>query len=301
MQDAAKGIWAMIAACLIWGIAPLYYKLLAHLPPVDVVAHRTLWSLLTFLAVLAVQGRLGQLRAAVRTGRDAAVIGFAALMISLNWVFFIYSVSIGKVTEASLGYYLYPLVAVLIGVLAFGERLSRAQGVAVALAVVAVAVLTVGLGAAPWIALILSTSFGLYGLVKKRLSVGPVVSVTAEVLLLAPIALGVLVWDTSGGHGLWDMGARDWGLLVFSGALTATPLILFSYATKRVKMATVGLVQYLNPTLQFLCAVVIFGEPFGLWHAIAFGLIWTAIGIYSASALSQDRAARRALVRSGTS
>ena len=301
MREATKGIWAMVAACLIWGIAPIYYKLLVHLPPLDVVAHRTLWSLVTFLVVLGLQGRLGQLRDAVRTRREAAVIGFAAMMISINWIFFIYSVSIGRVTEASLGYYLYPLVAVLIGMVAFGERLSWAQGMAVALAVLAVFVLTIGLGAAPWIALILSTSFGLYGLVKKRLSVGPVVSVTAEVLLLTPIALMILGVDTWRGGGLHDLSARDLGLLVFAGGLTATPLILFSYATKRVKMATVGLAQYLNPTLQFLCAVVLFGEPFGMWHAVAFGLIWSAIGIYSASALAQDRATRSASSREGTS
>ncbi len=300
MREAAKGIWAMVAACLIWGTAPLYYKMLAHLPAVDVVAHRILWSTLTFLALLALQGRLGDLRRALATRAEVAVIGFAALTITLNWTIFIMAISWGRVTEASLGYYLYPLVAVLIGMLAFGERLSRVQGVAVGLALLAVALLTWGLGAAPWIAMVLATSFGLYGLVKKRLTVGPVVSVTAEVLLIAPFAAAILIWHSAQGQGVLTTAPRDLALLVVSGALTATPLILFSYATTRVRMATVGLVQYLNPTLQFLCAVAVLGEPFGPWHALAFGLIWTAVAIYSVAAVVQDRAARKAPVSAST-
>jgi chloramphenicol-sensitive protein RarD len=300
MSEAAKGIWAMIAACLVWGTAPLYFKLLAHLPALDVVAQRTLWSALTFLALLAVQGRLRDLRHAMTSPRAVMVIGFAALLISFNWTLFILSIGWGRVTEVSLGYYLYPLVAVLIGVLAFGERLSRVQGAAVLLAGLAVALLTAGLGAAPWIAMALATSFGLYGLLKKRMVVGAVVSVTAEVLILTPVALAILGLHTAQGQGVTLLSWTDWGLLALSGALTATPLILFSYATTRVRMATVGLVQYLNPTLQFISAVLIFGEPFGPWHATAFGLIWLAVAVYSLAALSQDRAARRASVSAGT-
>lgn len=300
MRDATKGIWAMVVACVIWGTAPLYYKLLTHLPAVDIVAQRTIWSALTFLALLALQSRLGDLRRALASPRSVAVFGFAALTISLNWLIFILSIGWGRVTEVSLGYYLYPLVAVTIGVLAFGERLSRVQGAAVVLAGLAVALLTWGLGAAPWIALVVATSFGLYGLVKKRLTVGAVVSVTAEVLILTPVALVILVWHTAQGQGVMLLNLRDWGLLVLSGALTATPLILFSYAMMRVRMATVGLVQYLSPTLQFLSAVLIFGEPFGTWHAVSFGLIWTAVAIYSVAALVQDRAARSASASSST-
>lgn len=300
MRDATKGIWAMVVACVIWGTAPLYYKLLTHLPALDIVAQRTIWSVLTFLALLALQSRLGDLRRALASPRSIAIFGFAALTISLNWLIFILSIGWGRVTEVSLGYYLYPLVAVTIGVLAFGERLSRVQGAAVVLAGLAVALLTWGLGAAPWIALVVATSFGLYGLVKKRLTVGAVVSVTAEVLILTPVALVILVWHTAQGQGVLLLNLRDWGLLVLSGALTATPLILFSYAMMRVRMATVGLVQYLSPTVQFLSAVLIFGEPFGTWHEVSFGLIWTAVAIYSVAALVQDRAARSASASSST-
>ncbi|SEQ66249.1 chloramphenicol-sensitive protein RarD [Thalassovita taeanensis] len=288
----------MIACCTVWGLSPLYYKMLAHIPPLEVLSHRTLWSLVFFAVVLAVQGRMGPLRSALSSPRSVVIILIAALAIATNWFFFILSVQIGKAVEASLGYYIFPLVAVLIGVVAFGERLNRAQGLAVALAVLAVVVLTLGLGVAPWIALILSVSFGLYGLVKKSLSIGPVISVTAEVLLLSPIALIVIGMAWQQGHGAYGASLGDSLLLMVSGPLTATPLILFSYATKRVSMATVGLVQYLNPTLQFMCAVVIFGEPFGQWHVIAFSLIWAALAIYSLASLRQDRAARKARVRS---
>lgn len=291
----------MVAACVVWGLSPLYYKLLSHIAPIEILAHRTLWSMVIFAALLTIQGRLVLLRGALSDRRGAVVLGFAALMISANWFLFILSIQIGKATEASLGYYLFPLVAVLIGWLAFGERLNRAQGVAVALAVLAVCVLTLGLGVAPWIAIALATTFGLYGLVKKRLNTGPVVSVTAEVLILSPVAIVVLAVVHTQGRGAFAADALDSALLVFSGLLTASPLILFSYASKRVRMGTIGLVQYINPSLQFLCAVLVFAEPFGIWHAIAFAMIWTALALYTLASVRQDNAARRAAVSVGTS
>jgi chloramphenicol-sensitive protein RarD len=174
------------------------------------------------------------------------------------------------------------------------------QAIAVGLATLAVTILTLGLGVAPWIALILSISFGLYGLVKKRLSAGPVVSVTAEVLVLAPIACIVLLMAHRDG-GAFGADLTDSLLLMTSGVLTAGPLMLFSYASKRVRMGTVGLIQYINPTLQFIVAVVIFLEPFQGWHVIAFALIWVALALYSAASVSLERAARRARVSASTS
>jgi chloramphenicol-sensitive protein RarD len=305
MSEASKGVAAMVGACLVWGLSPLYYALLKHVPPLEVLAHRTLWSVMVFGLVLAVQGRLGLVPTLLR-GRGFAVVLFAALMISANWFLFIFSVQAGHVTEASLGYYLFPLVAVALGRIAFGERLGRARGLAVALAASAVAGLTWGLGVAPWIALLIALTFGLYGLVKKRLPAGPVVSVTAEVAVLAPLAA---LWLLAVHGGLAAEGGRPGGwfgtdaatsaLLAFSGVLTAGPLILFSYASRRVTMATLGLTQYLNPTLQFLCAVAVFGEPFGAWHAAAFGLIWVALALYSGAAWRGERPARRAGIGSG--
>lgn len=300
MTEAGKGVAALVAACTVWGLSGLYYKLLAHVPPIEILAHRTLWSLVFFTLVLLAQGRLSQLGAALGSPRAVGIVLFAALMISTNWFVFILSIQIGRATEASLGYYLFPLVAVGIGRVIFGERLSRMQATAVALAALAVTVLTLGLGAAPWIALVLSMSFGLYGLVKKQLSAGPVVSVTAEVLLLSPIALVVLLLAHQGTGGAYGADLTDSLLLMFSGILTAGPLMLFSYASKRVRMGTVGLVQYINPTLQFLVAVMIFSEPFSTWHLVAFALIWSALALYSVSSVSLERAARRARVNAST-
>lgn len=285
MTEPAKGVWAMIGACTIWGFAPIMYKVLAHVPAVEVLAHRTFWSLVFFAAILAVQGRLGVLRDAFRQPRQVLLMAIAAGFITVNWFLFIWAVQNNYTVEASLGYYIFPLVAVVIGRLAFGERLNRVQWGAVALAAVAVGVLTYGLGAPPWIALILSISFGFYGLVKKHISVGPVISVTAEVVVLFPFTVAVLWWAHRDGNGAFGADTYDSLLLVFAGPVTATPLILFSYATKRISLATVGLVQYLNPTLQFLVAIVIFGEPFGLWHGGAFAIIWVALAIYSVATL----------------
>jgi len=260
-----------------------------------------------FTLVLAAQGRLGLVPAALR-GRGLAVVALAAVLISANWFLFIFSVQIGHTVEASLGYFIFPLVAVVIGLVAFGERLGLGQGLAVALAGLAVVVLTAGLGVAPWIALALATTFGLYGLIKKRLAAGPVVSVTAEVLVLTPLAL---IWLIGLHSGAWVEFARPGAwfgqslgtsvMLAFSGVITAGPLILFSYAARRVSMATLGLVQYLNPSLQFVCATLIFAEPFTRWHGIAFSLIWAALTLYSWESLRQDRAARSRGVSAATS
>ncbi len=298
MRESTKGIMAMVATCTVWGLSGIYYKLLDHIPPIEILAHRTLWSFFFFALVLLVQGRISVLGQALGARRSIMLIGFAALMISTNWFVFITSIQIGKAVEASLGYYIFPLVAVLLGAVAFRERLGKAQFFAVCLAAMAVITLTIGLGVPPWIALVLASTFGLYGLVKKGLPLGPVVSVTAEVLILSPIALTVLWWFHSGGQGAFGTNWQDSLLLAFSGILTATPLILFSYATKRITLATVGLVQYLNPSLQALVAVMIFREVFSLWHAIAFVMIWTALTIYTAASWHQDRAARRAIVNS---
>ncbi|WP_323772063.1 EamA family transporter RarD [Antarctobacter sp.] len=298
MPAQTQGILLMIGACTIWGLSPIYYKLLINVPPLELLAHRTFWSLAVFAGLLALQGRLGKLREALGTGRAVLTISFAALMVTTNWFLFIFSVQIGQVRETSLGYYIFPLVAVLLGVVVLRERLAVLQWVAVALAALAVTTLTLGLGSAPWIALTLAVTFGAYGLVKKQMAVGAVVSVTAEVLLLSPLALIWLLVLQGQGQGVFGADLRTSALLVFSGVLTALPMILFSAAAKKVNMATLGLLQYLNPTLQFFCAVVLFGEPLTPWHIAAFGMIWVALALYSASGFAQDRARRKSVMTS---
>lgn len=294
MQEHRKGMVAMVAACVVWGVSGLFYALLRHVPAMEVLAWRTLASLLFFAVVLTLQGRLSDAIAAPRQGRLPR-IALAALMISANWFGFIYSIQSGHAVEASLGYYIFPLVAVLLGRVVFAERLSPAQWAAVGLAAIAVLVLSLGLGAAPWISLWLAGTFSAYGVLKKQLDLGPVVSVMAEVAVLAPIAL---VWAFGFGHGLhWD--AQTLALLLASGVVTGLPLVLFAYATQRVRLSTVGLIQYLNPTLQFLVATLILAEPFTRWHMIAFPMIWAALALYSMLALRYDRASRRAVSSAG--
>ena len=295
MSEWTKGFWAMIAVCVTWGLSPIFYHALAGVPVLEVLAHRTIWSLVFFLIVLGVQRRLSELARAI-TGPWAGRVAAAALLVSTNWGVFIWAVQTGHVVQSSLGYYIYPLIAVLLGVAIFRERLGRVQAFAVALTVLAVALLTWGLGVAPWISLSLAVTMGLYGVVKKSLPLGPVLSVAAEVALLTPLALAWLVAQGAGlvpGAAPLAFGSSP-GLtllLVLSGVITAIPLVLFSYAARRVEMTTMGLMFYLNPTLQFLCAVLVFGEAVTRWHMIAFAMIWTAIAIYSAASIRQARRA----------
>jgi chloramphenicol-sensitive protein RarD len=280
----------MTAACTVWGLSPLYYKLLAHVPPLEVLSHRALWSLLFFGLVLLAQRRLAEVPRALARPSRLGWMALASVMIASNWLLYIWSIQIGRVTEASLGYYIFPLVAVLFGAVLFGERLGRVRWAAVALAALAVCILWAGLGALPWISLLVAMTFGVYGVLKKRVEAGPVVSVTAEVLLLAPLAvlyLAVLVPEHEA------LSPLSLGLLALSGPLTAGPLILMSYALRRVGLSTLGVIQYLNPTLQFLCAVAIFAEPVTVWHMVAFPLIWVALAVYSLESLRQERSARR--------
>lgn len=282
MSEVKKGVLAMVVACIVWGLSPLYYKLLVSVPPIELLSHRTIWSLVLFALVLFIQGRLRGALGVLGNRNIMATLFIAALMIAFNWFVFIYSIQINRATESSLGYFIFPLVSVIFGVVLFREKLGRAQMFAVMLAAVAVLILTYGLGQVPWIALSVSVSFGIYGVIKKSLSIPAIVTVTLEVLLLSPIALMILyLHHASDSGGQFGQSVSVSLLLILSGPMTATPLILFSYATRRVALATVGILQYINPSLQFLCATVLFLEPLSLWHAIAFPLIWAALALYS--------------------
>ena len=280
--EVQKGVLAMVVACLVWGLSPLYYKMLVSVPPIELLSHRTLWSMVLFALILFMQGRLRGALGVLGNKNIMATLFIAALMIAFNWFIFIYSIQINRATETSLGYFIFPLVSVIFGVVLFRENLSRAQISAVLLAAFSVLILTYGLGQVPWIALSVSISFGIYGVIKKSLSIPAIVTVTLEVLLLSPIALMILYfYHASGSGGQFGQSASISLLLILSGPMTATPLILFSYATRRVALATVGILQYINPSLQFLCATVLFLEPLSIWHAVAFPLIWFALALYT--------------------
>jgi chloramphenicol-sensitive protein RarD len=286
LSDHTKGLAAIVAAAMIWGLAPIYYGFLSNVPPADILAHRMLWSLVFFAVILWFRGRLPALRAAVSQKDQVGWTLLAAIMVSFNWFFFIYSIQTGRLTESSLGYYIYPLASVVFGYVFFRERFHPLQWAAVALAAFSVALLTTGLGVVPTISLILATTFSLYGVVKKRVKTGPTVSVTAEVLLLSPF---VLVWFAFFAQTA-DLTPRLWLLLMLSGPLTGLPLILFSQAAQAVRLSTVGLISYLNPTLQFLCAAFVFSEPVTGWHGTSLVLIWVALALYSTMAIRQERA-----------
>jgi chloramphenicol-sensitive protein RarD len=284
----------MLLACTIWGLSALYYRAIAQVPPLEVLSHRTIWSAVFIGIILIIKGR------ALTFPRGAVLrILAASVFISLNWFFFIYAVQVGEVRQSSLGYYIFPLVAVALGALFLGERLKPVQWFAVGLAVVAVLILSVGVGQVPYISLILAFTFGFYGLVKKGLTIGPMRSVFWEVIALLPLALIWLIgahlfdWQGVAGRsgGYFGSGLQVSVLLVLSGIVTGLPLVLMAYAMERLRLATVGLVQYWNPTLQFTLAVVVFMEPVGRAHMVAFGLIWIGLAIYSFNALRQERQA----------
>tara|TARA_R110002124_G_scaffold132305_5_gene294839 strand:- start:1885 stop:2766 length:882 start_codon:yes stop_codon:yes gene_type:complete len=293
MREETKGVLAMLSACFIWGLSALYYRSIAQVPPLEVLSHRTIWSALFIGVILVIKGR------AFTFPREALVrVVFAAVFISLNWFFFIYAVQVGEVTQSSLGYYMFPLVAVALGAIFLGERLKTAQWFAVGLAVVAVLILSFGVGQVPYISLILAFTFGFYGLVKKGLTIGPLRSVFWEVAVLLPLALiwllGAHLFDWQGvagrSGGYFGSSVKVSVLLALSGVITGLPLVLMAYAMERLRLATVGLVQYVNPTLQFTLATVIFMEPVGRTHIIAFALIWIGLAIYSYNALRQEKA-----------
>ena len=302
MTEATKGVLAMLGCCALWGLSGAYYALLREVPVLEVMAHRTFWSFIVFAGIILATGRMARLRTALSTGPTLRRIAVSALVISFNWTLFIYAIHSGQAIESSLGYYIFPFVAVVLGVVVFAERPSPVQWGAIVLAGVAVLTLTFGLGAAPWIAIALAFSFGAYGLLKKRLSEGPITTVTAEVLLLLPLSLGFILWLEVQGQGAFGRSLHTSLLLIGAGVLTGGPLILFSYAAQRLTYGTLGVLQYLNPTLQFATAVLVLGEAVTPWHMLAFPLIWVAVIIFSRAALRQDKASRsRDITASGVS
>ena len=286
MTEPRKGAVAMVLASIIWGLSAIYYKQLSDTPPLEVLCHRTLWSVIVFIFILRLQDRLQDLKLVFLNKKLILGLFWAAAMISINWFFFIWSVHNDRATEASFGYYIFPLVAVLFGLIFFKEQLSLMKWCSVFLAIFAVTTLAISQNILPFVALVLSVTFGIYGALKKQINLGPVLSVTTEVILLLPLAITFVLYWHSSGFGSFGKDIETTSLLIFSGPMTAVPLMLFSYAARRVQMTSLGIIQYLNPSLQFLVAVFIFAEPFGVSQGIAFGLIWLALFIYTLASLS---------------
>jgi chloramphenicol-sensitive protein RarD len=274
------GTLAAVGAFLLWGLFPLYWKQLAEVPALEVVAHRTAWGFAAVAAWVTLRGRWSDARTVASDPGTVVRLAGSAVLIALNWLLYVWAVIHDHVVEASLGYFINPLVNVLLGVLVLREGLSRAQRIAVALAGAGVAVLTVGHGRLPWIALALAVSFGLYGLARKTVAADAVVGLLWETALLAPVATAFLVLLELRGRGAFGTaGPSISALLALGGAVTAIPLVLFALGARALPLSTLGLLQYLSPSLQFLLAVLVFREPFAATHAAAFACIWTALAV----------------------
>jgi chloramphenicol-sensitive protein RarD len=290
-RPALVGLAYALAAYLAWGVSPIYFKALARVPPLEILAHRVIWSILLLAGLLAASRRLGPLRRVLADRRQIALLAGTATLLSVNWFIYIWAVNAGRLLEASLGYFVNPLVNVLLGVLFLGERLSVPQRWAVALASAGVGVLLLRLGTFPWVSLSLALSFGLYGLLRKRAAIGALEGLLVETAWLAPAALVFLLHLGASGNGAFGSGPSTTALLVAAGAVTGIPLLWFNHGVARLRLSTIGLVQYLAPTTQFLLAVLAYREPFGSAHAAAFGFIWASLAVYSADALSRARRA----------
>ena len=280
----ARGFASALAAYVAWGLFPVYFKALAPVPPLHVLAHRIVWSLAFMGLLVTGQRRWRDVRAALRP-RQLPAYAATTLLISANWLLFIWAVNAGRVLEASLGYFVNPLVNVLLGRFALGERLRPWQVAAVVLAAAGVLALVLRLGTVPWVSLALALTFGLYGLVRKKAGIDAVVGLLVETALLAPVALAGLTLLGIRGGAVFGPGGRTAALLVGVGVVTAVPLVWFGAGMRSLRLSTMGLIQYVTPTSQFLLAVALYREPFTAAHAVAFGCIWTSLAMYTYDAV----------------
>ncbi|MFF3667329.1 EamA family transporter RarD [Microtetraspora malaysiensis] len=292
MPESRRGVLYGIAAYMMWGLFPLYWPLLKPAGAVEILAHRMVWSLVAVLAILGVRRHWSWIRSITR--RQLLLLTLAAVVISTNWGMYIYAVNTGHVVESALGYFINPLVSVLLGVVVFRERLRPWQWAAVGLGAVAVLVLAFDYGRLPWIALVLAASFGTYGLVKKAAQVDATESLTIETLVLLVPALGYLVVLQTNGSGTFvDHGTAHIALLVGAGLITAIPLLCFSAAAIRVPLTVLGLLQYIAPVLQFMCGVLIAHETMPGSRWVGFAIVWLALCVFTWDGLRTAHAARR--------
>ena len=288
---ARQGFAYGVAAYGLWGVLPIYFKLLQAVPPVDIVAQRVLWSIPVLALLLSLTSGWSKVRQAMRERRTMILLLASSALIGGNWVLYVYAVNSGHILAGSLGYYLNPLANVLLGRLVLKEQLTRLQWLAVAIAAAGISVLAVQALGQLWISLALCVSFALYGLLRKIAPVDAVPGLMIETVLLAPLCLAWLAFSMASGQPSFGTSTTDALLLALAGVVTATPLLLFTAAARRLRLSTMGMLQFLAPTLQFILAVWAFGEPFTTAHAIAFASIWTALGIYVFAILHNARAA----------
>jgi chloramphenicol-sensitive protein RarD len=292
-RDSRRGYAAAIAAFATWGLFPLYLIGLAHVPAMEITAHRIVWSCLFVVGWLAMNGDLRCIREAfTREGVLVRLVG-SAFFISVNWVGFAWAVNQHRVLEVSLAYFMGPLLNVLLGIVVLRERLERVQWIAVGFAAAGVAYLTFVVGQPPWIALMVGSSFAFYGLIRKTVNIGALPGLAVETILLAPFAVAYLIWcERQGIAALGHSGALVNGLLLFGGVITSVPLVLFAFGARQVPYSTIGVLQFLAPSLQLVCGLVVFHESLPPERATGFVLIWIGLIIYAGNALWRARLAR---------
>ena len=290
-QDIRRGYGAALAAYSAWGLLPIYFKLVAALGPLEIVAHRVLWSMALLLVLIVARGRLAALRASF-SGRVIVALVASAVLIAVNWIVYVWAANSGHILAASLGYFLNPLVSVMLGVVFLKERLRRAQMIAAAIATVGAGALAVTAMGSLWISLVLALSFGFYGLIRKVTPVDALSGLAVETMLLGPVALAYLVvLGPDAGLGS-DSAPGLWGLVALSGVITSVPLLLFGYAARRLSLAAVGLLQYIAPSMQFLLGLIVYNEPLDPMRLASFVIIWAGLAVFAHDAVRTARAAR---------
>lgn len=286
------GVVFALAAFLSWGFVPIYFKQLTQVPAVEVLAHRIVWSVLFLGLYIAVRGSFAATRETLRNRRLVRGLVLSGALVAFNWLIFVWAVAHDRILETSLGYFITPIVNVVLGMVFLGERLRPLQWTAVGLAALGTVYLTMDYGELPWVALVLAFSFGFYGLMRKQLPVKPVQGLFVETLLMLPAALGYLLWLATVGRGSFLHGSTSTdALLVGTGLVTALPLLWFINAARRMPLSTLGFFQYLAPSMSFLLAVFVYGEPFTPAHAVAFVSIWLGLALFSTDAILWQRRA----------
>ena len=290
-HDTARlGVTFGLVAYFIWGSFPVFFKALEGAAPLEIVCHRIVWSVVFLFVLVTIRRQLGQVLTTLRNRQLLLTLCGSTLLIATNWLVFIYAVQHGEVLQSSLGYFITPLLSVLLGFIFLRERLNRWQLFSVLLALIGVLNLAFHHHQFPWIALVLAASFGLYGLLRKVAQVEAMIGLTVETLLLGPIALGYLIYLTTQQESAFLVGTLRLDLLLpLSGVVTAIPLLLFVAAARRLQLATIGFLQYITPTLHFILAVGLYNEPFSQGHMVSFLFIWAGLGIYSSNALWKTR------------
>ncbi|MCW1921491.1 EamA family transporter RarD [Luteolibacter arcticus] len=288
MNESRSGTASAVVAFFLWGVLPVFWKSLGFLPPLSIIAHRTLWSLVLLAVLMGGRRQLGEVVRGLSSWRGVGWHLLSGGLLASNWLLYVWATLNGRILEGALGYYLNPFLNMLFGAWFFGERQNRRQLLAVGIALAGVACQFPAVKGVPWVALVLAITFALYAVVRKKAPLGALAGLTAETTLMAPLAVGWLAWQAFRGEAWFGNGSTQALLIIGTGLATATPLLCFGHATRTISLTTLGILQFIGPTLQFLIGWRLYGEPMNALRLVSFGLIWTAVAIYAADAMTRS-------------